>query len=307
MLRIIIVEGPDGAGKSTLIRALHQRFPAAHLIHHGPLPGLTEIAPIYHDAITANAGLTIIDRAWVSEMIYGAVCRDGQDRVGLAYRRMLERVALGRGVLEILCLPSMRTCERVFLARQDDEYPTSVEQLRHVYSHYQVYAATRARLPRVTYNYTTSSTEDLIHTVGLSIGWPVNLGPGSGAFIPGNLLLVGDRLSEADGTTSYPFVSYHKQGCSVWVTIQVAAAGIKERDLYWINARTVDNQKTSKAPWLAALQPRCIIAMGDLAQGWARDTGYRVIKVPHPAYWRRFHHAETYALGTALREGMINE
>lgn len=160
MHNLIIVEGPDGAGKSTLIAALHRSLPAAHLIHHGPMPEVFDLPAVYHRSMVEHPGLTIIDRAWVSERIYGTVCR-GVNRVSFGDRRMLEQKALSLGALEVLCLPSLKDCMKTW--RQREEYIKDERQFMTIYGKYAVYnAVLSSPLPRIQYNYSIQNIDAVV-------------------------------------------------------------------------------------------------------------------------------------------------
>lgn len=98
---IIIVEGPDGAGKTTHIRKLQQSHPGSVVKHFGT-PKTAEEADnywlVYLAAINASdpARLTIFDRCWLSDMVYGPVMR-GRREMTNEYARMLETCAIVHG------------------------------------------------------------------------------------------------------------------------------------------------------------------------------------------------------------------
>jgi thymidylate kinase len=93
----IVVEGCDGVGKTTLCDLLAARhcFP---VVHSGRSPEGTDLVSRYH-GILAIAGKLVLDRSFVSELVYGPIFRDRSrltlaDAVGLAIA-----VAQRRGVL----------------------------------------------------------------------------------------------------------------------------------------------------------------------------------------------------------------
>jgi hypothetical protein len=81
---VIIIEGPDGVGKTTLCDALAQRFLGSctivHSVHYGPPPGDEPTALYYWDEVDnilglAKSGPVIVDRFHVGEMVYGPILR----------------------------------------------------------------------------------------------------------------------------------------------------------------------------------------------------------------------------------------
>ena len=74
----IIIEGPDGAGKSTLANELAKLLNMS-VRHFGAPRNSVEAAQQYSLYLDITDGLynTIIDRAWYSDMVYGPIFRNG--------------------------------------------------------------------------------------------------------------------------------------------------------------------------------------------------------------------------------------
>jgi hypothetical protein len=130
---------------------------------------------------------------------------------------------------------------------------------------------------------------------------------GAGAFRPGVNLLVGDRSNVARiGQLKHrlPFVTFAGTGVGPWLNQQLEAAGVREDELYWINAYDAAGAATDPAV-IKALQPRKVIALGKLAERWLIDAG-----MPHaavilsPSEWRQEFKREPYPVGRIIREGM---
>lgn len=82
MTRIIVLEGPDFSGKSTLAARIADIYHAIGMkvseIHNGSLPEVTNLTDYYLHQITApyNDDVRVIDRLHISEQIYGPYYRD---------------------------------------------------------------------------------------------------------------------------------------------------------------------------------------------------------------------------------------
>lgn len=111
---IIIVEGPDGAGKTTLCEQLLASIPGSTLKHFGA-PATKEEAlnyyKVYVDLLKNHdrSKVLIIDRCWYSDMVYGPVMR-GTQEMSQEYADMLAGmvVACGGGMI-LYCTASVNT------------------------------------------------------------------------------------------------------------------------------------------------------------------------------------------------------
>lgn len=148
---IVILEGPDGAGKSTLAKALQAEFPKSVLLHNGPQAGLssTDLYNAYFTQLRKAAQQPVIlDRCWVSENVYGPIHR-GVSRLTPWQTQSLEAEALGLGALLIMCRPSFKKCLVAFESGRE-EMLKSRDALWDVYN---TYESVKTGLPTVIYDY----------------------------------------------------------------------------------------------------------------------------------------------------------
>lgn len=168
---ITIFEGPDGAGKTTLVEA-YERWIArkgerqAFRVHHGPYLGESgdEIATHYLDTLIKGDDPrlhVLMERCWVSEGIYGPVARHA-NRLSKGQRFHLNNAAVAARSVMIICLPDFGTCRANYMKRKEVEYLENDIQLQRVYEGYQAfmndqYSGPPHQSPIRTfgYNYTT--------------------------------------------------------------------------------------------------------------------------------------------------------
>lgn len=314
MKRIIIFEGADGCGKSVLATELARKLDPAILTRHGPYPGEAEVWRRYLVSMLpayADIANVVMDRSWISEPIYGAAYRGGANRISVAQRRMLERVALGRGAGVVLCRVPWSLCAENFKRRKAEggEYLDDTAQLKVVYDGYRALEAPD-RLPTrnvVRFNYASRDVVPTALAVAENLEAPLNLGPGIGAWAPGkSILIVGERPGGGGGRWHLPFVSLRRDGCSAWLADLLEEGGIPEAALYWVNA--YDGREGTGAKldhrFVDALAPRAVVALGDVAARWCREAGIGYDGFDHPKHHKRFNHSKPYPLISEVKKCM---
>jgi thymidylate kinase len=136
MKRIIIIEGPDGAGKTTLVDLLAGDYVVTK---HGSYPDEAQIWKRFFDSMLpaySDKADVLLDRSWISEPIYGAVYRHGLNRIEPWQKRLLEHITDKCETKIVWCLPPVEVCIDVFNSRKESEMLDDEFQLREVYSLY---------------------------------------------------------------------------------------------------------------------------------------------------------------------------
>lgn len=298
---ITILEGPDGGGKSTLARALADRY-GWSVYHQGPYD-----QDVIQETIEKVRGANlptpaVFDRLHVGERVYGPVYR-GEDLLGAAGHRALDRWLVGLGAVVVVCYPGLGACVEAWRARREREMLDDEEQLaevarRFVDPYLPAGWHNDGSVPWTVHNYQHESPAALVERLR-PLRPPLNAGPGVGWFRPGNVLVVAEKPSEGEGA-GLPFVSSH--GCSRWLNEKLAERWVREEHLYWVNARHADDVATAP-DFLEDLEPSSVVALGAVAAEWCEE----VARVPyerfdHPQYHKRFHHHDPYPLISYLSE-----
>jgi len=296
---IIILEGPDGAGKTTLAEKLRQRLAddrMVHIIKHGPYKGLesTHLCKIYFRAMTPALTFddhVIMDRSWISEPIYGTVYRGGANRIDLPRCRMLERTALSRGGIVIHCQPSFEACAKAFESRPEEEYLDNVKQLKEVYEEYEALQLMTS-LPVVHYDYEQDSIDDLLDKIEYVYFPRINKASGGGCFKEGNILMLcdrGPRTNVRESAVVIPFINFNDDdGPSRMLADALTNDNITEDQVYWINTQTYQGVPTDPS-FINKLKPSRIFALGNNAYTWALNNNVKATKLPPP-----LHHLQNY-------------
>jgi thymidylate kinase len=164
---LIIVEGPDGSGKTTLIDKITDRHDAL-IEHHGPYLGEENILHHYVTslsiALSTNPRLTIMDRCWLSEGIYGPIMRQ-RNRLGQRQQTALEILAREADACLVFCLPPYTVCEKNWQARLKDEYVQRSDKLKAIYDAYKADYSSWIRRgfasPVILFDYTSETFDSL--------------------------------------------------------------------------------------------------------------------------------------------------
>lgn len=301
---IIILEGPDGSGKTQLADALRQRLQRERMVHiakHGPYTGVNaaDLCRMYFRTMTPALTYddhVIMDRAWISEPIYGDVYRNGANRVDMPRRRMLERLALSRGAVLVLCQPPFENCAQAFASRQKEEYLDNLEQLKDVYEAYDSLGQGMA-LPLEHYDYTQDSVDGLLDRIkDRSID---NKAAGGGCFNEGNILLLcdkGPRTNMRASALIVPFINFlDNDGPSRMLAQTLEREGISENQVYWINTQTHQGVPTNP-DFIKQLNPGKVFALGNNAYAWALNSNVEAIKLPPPLHHIQHYPDQPYAI-----------
>lgn len=291
-VELIILEGPDGGGKSTLAKSLAADHDAM-VVHCGPFKQVAagNLARLYVEAMmpaVLGYQTVIMDRCWLSEEPYGLAYRNGADRLGPDARRMLERLALRCSVAVLNCLPDFEDVEKSFIGRKGGEYLDNLDQLRMVYEWYSD-LKNHTCLPVTPANYKKYTR--IVRTSKLQ---GVSANVRSAGNINAPILLVGDKFGEVksqDSLYQWPFASFSGSGCSLWLTAQLREAEISERDLCWINS----DQPLQAIGQLA--QNKFVVTLGLEAKQRLANAGIQIhASVDHPQAHKRFKSSEPYPL-----------
>src|SRR6266446_3643844 len=158
-MNTIILEGPDGAGKTTLAREL-EKLGYAYL--HFDVPKQDEdIFAVRLTALLSVDKPSVIDRLHLSDRIYGLVMRVNSPITELQ-ERLTERYLHARGGQVVICLPPWRTVLTNWLKNHENEYVDNPDKLRVIYHRYVDLFKDR---PYDCFDYTKENVESYAHSL----------------------------------------------------------------------------------------------------------------------------------------------
>jgi adenylate kinase family enzyme len=265
---IIVLEGPDGAGKTTLAREIQRQCGATYI--HMTYRHKNKM-PVYHTAALLHAlskvektgTPCILDRWWLTEMIYAKVYRGGPKWP--EYGRMLDRMLIRFGGVYVLCVPGNEVAYRVQfkslvesgrelyhdvdkMCEVRDEYQrliygTSSLDEYHGYHRHFIRAGIAKRFDMFIYDYQTMGHDmpsfakqvcDYVHFSHTLQGNPEPSVSTAGNFQAATLLL-GDTPNLKWGTHRPAWPFFRNAACSLHLCHVLDELGIDEHRLYFIN------------------------------------------------------------------------
>lgn len=147
-MQTIIMEGPDCAGKTTLINSEFEQFKRKH----NGVYGSSDIAcKAYINQLNSIQEDTVFDRMHLSELVYGSAIRgSAMDKKLFA---VVELLAAYREAVLIICLPPKETLIESWKNRRGKEYVKRMDQMLAIYDVYEK-AHQLTKIPTIYYDYT---------------------------------------------------------------------------------------------------------------------------------------------------------
>lgn len=313
---LIVVEGCDGVGKTTLAEALVERLGrGAELRHLGP-PVRHPLEECVLDLDDYRPGVgrhVVVDRLHLGELIYGPIYR-GESRLGRIDgpgHRWVDAWLRSVGALVVHVDAELETVLARIDVRGDDYVKVEhLERILNEYRHaFRVSTTTRRATQWPPTPDTPSEAEAAVEglvQVAAMLEKKAARSPLAGHRFVGDptpeVILVGDepspRHQRGDRPTYRgPFVPY-RDGCG-WFLFGALTAGT-------LKTAAVVNSVDVDAAMLAALDDyrhRCApawVALGRKASLRLKGLGVPHAAVPHPQFVRRFHHEQLEDYGQLI-------
>lgn len=278
----VIVEGVDGAGKTTLIRYLrdHTFWPVCHVVqpYEPNVPQMLELAA---------CAPVIFDRFHLSPVVYGEVLREGPelDRYDLWG---IEGFLKGRGYELIWCDTSVNTM--VNNNRKEEQLWELTREGEVVAKLSSAYAKTfsRSELSKHFYNYEAQHPGS---TLGLATTeLPLGI---QGTGYP-TIWIVGDEKQQTrEGVMEYlPFYTPHVGDQLLSGTLLQRSMDKLGWDWRWVamSNSAINGAVVPLREWYNLLEPSIVISLGGEAAERLDRAEIPNHRVAHPQYRRRFSH-----------------
>lgn len=331
-MQIIVLDGPDAVGKTTIAKEFIRKFPNTKYIHNG-YRWKDKIFD-YHTAVMKLASKwamthnVIIDRWWPSEACYASVYRNTS--AWPLQGRFHERLALKYGVIYLLCLPDQNTLDRhTEMKKVRDEMYENIEDLCDLY--YKLYYGDLNHKDKGNYIdklILSGGVKDIPYYIPYTIErWGAHLDTfldlvmhvatemresqfqdalspfehnilGHSKFA--KYMFVGDRVNPKYRDIFWPFFEYGNS--SLYFTEALNDLWIKERDYMWTNAYDKDGKIDLKYAELAKERGINIIALGKNALNALKQKRIEPDEImPHPSHYKRFNGSKNHAIVEDLK------
>ena len=295
MSKVIIIEGPDGSGKTYLCEKLRDMF-GYTIVHEGPPPA-GEV-PLYyygHKLLKAFSSdkHTVFDRFHLGECVYAPLKR-GVDTLGMAGVTLIERVYHAYGGQLVIALPSYHRAMANWSVKKfaNDDYLMD-QELYH--QSYHLFA-------RWTYRYLRYDFEEdsaYKYAAVLAGAEPTHRLPLGVIGSPrAQYLIVGER----PGSRGLDLPFFGLDNSSGWINQSLWDAGFKEDQLAFVNAFKANTKATNFKEVVAALPClKHIVCLGSFARRAISEVKLPFTELRHPSYEKRFQHHKQGAYVDKLR------
>lgn len=336
---VVILEGPDGSGKTTLAEALGR---VGYEYDHCGAPEKLAV-DYYKDALRRHGGPVVIDRWHAGSYVYGTAFR-GMDDLSPDERWTLEGTAMAQGGVMVYTIPPAEVIDKN-LERGPDNAEAAIyevpEKRAMVRNLYQRFMGGMTQMPLIQYDYTVMLA--LESTVKAVRDWhlrfdqdamlPAHI-PALGNIVDPKYVFVGDEpsgrpkvlrsakklypndparrarfaelaFSMADYYDRVPF-----QDCTSGRYLQIAlsTAGLKLSDYCVFNSRQLDGEDVASFMPYDSFESTAVgwkdaqvVALGNEASKRLAAAGFPHRTVPHPSFWKRFHYRDFRTYAKALK------
>lgn len=294
---LIIIEGPDKAGKTTLAKQIEERL-GYRYVHFGA-PG-KDPAQDYADFLLNLKEPTVCDRFLYGEKVYGPMLR-GKSLITPLQFTVLERLCRLKGAFLIKASTPIEIVQQR-LIKDGDDMITAEQNIQAS----KMFDKVLGEANVISCSYTALSMADVGRSVDQLIT-PSELSisnakiasricTGIGTTTGQKVVFVGETLNKKVTWLGKPF---DNGSSSEYLDDCIKLAGVDEKKVYVVNADTLT---IDEVYFLHTTGCTHFIALGEIAEVKLRKCGVETYgKLPHPQYWKRFQSQRKFDYADMLR------
>lgn len=299
---LVVVEGPDGSGKTTLLDHVEERLDGeVTRLHFGQnTPGEDVFAKYTAPFLNYRPGdgkHILVDRLHWGELIYGPRYR-GESLLTQAQFDWIEMFLASRGAVRIRTTADPITLRERALGRGENFIKTNVEEFawldaefKRVHSLALDLRLRYCRLVDTSY-LEPQSAADLVYLAGLKAEAEQQPFPGT-SYVGGRYpqpLLVGDAPNvPKNASRLYAGPEGPAFGPYTGTSAEYLLNVLRDHQIFGVGMINSVALPEDMLRWFPP-ESTSVVALGLKASGRLERLGITHGAVPHPQYWRRFHH-----------------
>jgi hypothetical protein len=302
--KVVILEGPDGCGKTTLAAHLVEQFGFEYR-HEGPPPLDCDRLHYYGNLLLeAHKGTkpVVFDRFHLGEVVYGPIKRY-EDKLGYSGMWLMQRLIEATGTRLFVCLPPYEVANGSWY----DKYAAGNDYLMSQTLFHDSYYRFKALSGYFGfYDWTKKGDErNMKRVLEAYFDDPIETLPvGATGYKQARVLFVGEQANHP--AMDIPFFSMTNS--SGYLNSVLWEAGFSETDMVFTNVKNIKGASREIKPLVDQLAGlRKVVALGTIAGQHLKNEGIDHELLFHPSYFRRFNSLkrDTYvAQMRAIRGGL---
>jgi hypothetical protein len=288
---MLIIEGPDAAGKSTLIKKLREDYGFTHVIKPY-YPKKNQLSYYLH---TSNIyGGYALERYYISELVYPRF-KKNRDEMDPHHQYLIEAALHPHSPIIFYLRPSKETILENIRKRGDDYIDESeIDSMLESYD----FIINRSTIPHIKYDFKKDNLKEKfekaldIQVTHSMVTLPFKAYMSSGnTYDKGRLMFIGDKPSYKSMGEGFIKAFISNKGSSEFFHKCLYEAGIYDKEMpYFTNwdkgYETQEEKFEALKIEIETLQPRKVICLG---QEVAKKCGIGGSVIEHPSYIKRFH------------------
>jgi hypothetical protein len=235
---LIILDGPDHAGKTTLAKALCEMHGGhyMHMTYRMKNDQWTyHLAGIDRAIRKSKTQLVVLDRSWMSEICYAEAFRGGTKWPEMG--RMLDRMVLGNAGLYVICLPEdLREHNMAFERHKEARDEMYGDNITPTLRFHVLWDKIKHWPHVMRYDYLKHPWSMPLYSISVALA-ELQKDVLDGCLVGGHLpsakyLMITRKATRLYGGPWYPFVNYHDEGSRL-IGNTLDKLCVEEHELLW--------------------------------------------------------------------------